>query len=224
MKIDVVYIYPLVDVRKYFMLAKRFADTWRQYPPGVDCRLHVICNGGEPNDGERRIFDGLDVRFCPRDNRAWDIGAYQDAAENILTDLLVCLGSYVHFHRDGWLKRMADAYVENGPNLYGCWGYLLPNWHVRTTVFWLHPELLRSYPYLVGSVRQDRYKFEYGENSFTRHVLGLGLDCYMISYERTIPFNNWGEGTYAPDAKESLVLDQFTNFGPTGPKGPGRTK
>jgi len=212
MKVAVVYCYPLVRPSLYFPLAQRFARTWQTFPPGTDHELHVICNGTGMLQKNRDLdpFELIPCQFHPHDNIGWDIGAYQWAAENIKCDLLVCLGAPIHFHRAGWLKRMVEAYVENGPHLYGCWAYLAPNWHVRTTVFWLHPELLRSYPDIVGSGRQSRYEFEHGNKSLTRHVLKAGLECLMVTWDKIFPFSTWKRT--APGPADSLVHDQFTFF------------
>lgn len=210
MKVAVVYCYPLVRPHLYYPLANRFADTWRKHPPGIDHELHVVCNGPKPRPRDLTPFNTIPHQSHPHDNIGWDIGAYQWAAEHLPCDLLVCLGAPIHFHRSGWLERMVEAYVENGPHLYGCWAYLAPNWHVRTTVFWLHPELLRSYPKYIASDRRSRYDFEHGNGSLTRHVLRGGLECIMVTWNGCFPFAQWRD--HAPGVNDSLVLDQHTHL------------
>lgn len=206
MRVAVCYVFPMVNQRVYFPLAQRFCDSWRRYPGHS---LHVLCNGGVPSPRDKLPFDGLTNDFHPCTNIGWDIGAFQWAADAIPCDLLVCLGAPVHFHRLGWLERMADSYLEFGPSLFGCWAYLAPNWHVRTTCFWCPPELLQSYPYDVGSTRASRYAFEHGSTSFTRHVLDSGFDCIMVTTKGCFPFDQWQD--HAPGVEESLVLDQWTH-------------
>jgi hypothetical protein len=207
--VAVVYCYPLVKMGVYYPLAKRFADTWRLHPPRMAHELHVVCNGGPASGLDRKPFDGIQAEFHNRGNFGWDIGAFQLAAEVVKADLIVFLGANVHFHKDNWLERMSDAYVENGPNLYGCWAYLSPNWHVRTTCFWCAPELLSSYPIIVGSDRGSRYQFEHGDKSFTRHVLSAGLEAIMVTWAGWFPFSQWQD--HAPGVDQSLVLDQHTH-------------
>jgi hypothetical protein len=131
------------------------------------------------------------------------------AADTLHCDLLVCLGAPVHFHRSGWLDRMVDAYLHNGPALYGCACYLSPNWHVRTTVFFCPPQLIQSYPLIIGSTRESRYGFEHGPKSFTRHVLSAGLPCLMVTWSGIFPFEQW-EG-HAPGPRDILVWDQHVH-------------
>lgn len=211
MNVAVIYIYPQVQVAKHFPLAKRFADTWKQHPPGsTPHTLYVIGNGGEIAPILRAPFEGIPCEFRRHSNLGWDIGAYQWAAETIKCDLMVCLGAPAHFHHSGWLDRMANAYIENGPALYGCWAYLSPNWHVRTTVFWLPPDILKSYPEIVGSSTRMRYEFEHGNKSITRHAINCGFECIMVTMKGCFPFSQWENN--APGVADSLILDQHTHL------------
>lgn len=212
MKVVVVYCFPLVNHRVYFALAKRFSDTLRQCPAGTDYELHVGCNGGQPSVFEEQLFAGLSAHFHSRDNTGWDIGLYQWAADRLDSDLMVCLGANCHFHRPGWLARMVESYVDHGPNLYGCRGYFYPaghGHHIRTTSFWLHPALLRSYPYLVGNSRAMRYAFEHGHNNLTQWVENSGLEALVVTWDGVFGVNDWKDGFGEIDT--CLVLDQWTH-------------
>jgi len=206
--VAVVYVWPQLKVNQYYPLALRFAQTWLRFPPGSeDHTLYIIGNGGEVPMLARAPFAPIPgCQFREHDNTGWDIGAFQSASETIPGDLLVCLGAPVHFHHSGWLDRMVDSYLVHGPALYGCWAYLSPNWHVRTTAFWCPPELLNAYPYTIGSGRKSRYEFEHGGNSFTRFVLGAGFDCNLVTWDGVYPFDQWHDHNPGPD--HSLVHDQ----------------
>ena len=207
MRVAIAYCFPQVRHSTYYPLAKRFADTWRAFPPGNEPHtLYVIGNGSEVPPQSRGIFPaGSGCQFLAHDNIGWDIGSFQMAAEFIPCDLLVCLGAPVHFHRAGWLDRMVEAFLENGPALYGCTAYGGAGLHVRTTSFWFPPQLLQSYPMAIGSARSSRYDFEHGPHSFTRHVLNAGLDCLMVTWRGTF---NYDDGNNMPDADTILVRDQ----------------
>lgn len=208
MKIAVVYCYPLLKMRTYFPLAQRFASTYAKFPAGIEHDLHIGCNGIASHELDKTPFAGVKCQFHLRDNSGWDIGLFQWAAEHIPCDLLVCLGAPVHFYREGWLKRMADAFVDNGPNLYGCFGYTFPL-HIRTTVFWCHPDLLNSYPYIIGSTRKTRYEFEHGGESFTRWVINAKLEAMIVSWNEVWPQPDWGKAKMG--IGDCLCLDQFTH-------------
>lgn len=209
MNVAVAYVYPSANARIYFGLAQRFAQTYQQFPPGHDHTLHVIHNGLAHSPADMRPFAALPHQDLIRSNLGWDIGAFQDAAEQLPCDLLVCLGSPVHFHKPGWLARMADAYVHHGPHLFGCAGYLYPNPHIRTTAFWCPPQLIQSYPHLIGSTRESRYGFEHGVNSLTHHVQAAGLETIMVTWQGCYPFSQWRD--HVPGVEDILVLDQHVH-------------
>jgi hypothetical protein len=209
MKVAVCYVYPLINVRLFYQPAKRFADTYRYSSQLIPRDLHIMVNGGKPMAGEMAVFNGLNYQKHEYNNLGWDIGAFQWAAENIACDLMVFCGTHVHFHKPMWLERMVEAYIQNGPALYGCWAYLTPNWHVRTTCFWCPPQLINAYPNQVGSARASRYVFDLGGNSITRFALSAGMDCFMVTWEGVFPFSQWQE--HAPGPEQSLVLDQHVH-------------
>jgi hypothetical protein len=206
MNVAVVYVYPSVNLPTYFPLAQRFAQTYQQFPAQYEHTLYVVHNGGPHPAPYLHPFEKFHHGDLVRSNLAWDIGAFQHAAETVGCDLLVCLGAPVHFHRPGWLERMVDAVVHEGPGCYGCWGFLYPNPHLRTTAFWLPPELLNSYPYTVGNTRPSRYGFEHGPFSFTRHVQNLGFPTIMTTLTGNYPYPDWPD--HVPGVNDSLLLDQ----------------
>lgn len=211
MKIAIAYVYPTVQSHKYWPLAERFVQTWQQFPPGsITAQLHIYANGRSLSSMEQRLFSSLNPTVHVRDNSGWDIGAFQQAADTISCDLLVCFGSPVHFWRAGWLDRMVEAYCLNGPGLYGCACYLAPNWHVRTTAFWFPQQILQTYPQVITSNRESRYGFEHGQNSFTRHALQFGFPCIMVTWQGCFPFADWEQ--HAPTVNEILCRDQHIHL------------
>lgn len=206
MKVVVTYCFPVFRGRTFFPAAARFAETYLKFPGQAEHELVIIANGGNPTPNQMQPFGRIPHKLMVHDNTGWDIGAYQRAAEKIGCDLLVCLGSFAHFHRAGWLERMVEAWLLEGPGLYGCAAYLAPNWHVRTTLFWCPPLLLNSYPDYVGSSRASRYEFEHGNHSFTRHCLQAGFPCVMVTWKGIYPFDTWQDN--GPDHETILVRDQ----------------
>ena len=209
MKTAVVYVFPQVKVHVYQSMADRFARTSRQFPGGADHELHVMLNGASPEfPGAVNLesFGSLPLQPHYYNNLGWDVGAFQWAAENIPCDLMVCLGAPVHFHWSGWLERMIDTYLRLGPGLYGCWAYVFPTAHIRTTAFWCSPELLQSYPEVVGSSRPSRYAWEHGKHSFTAHVMKSRFPCAMVTRNQVFEYGRWNGN--APGTDRSLLLDQ----------------
>lgn len=198
------YVHPTANAATYAPLARRFVNSYMNHPPGqCDHELHVAINGGV-SIGEwcRKLFSPLDPHFIHHNNYGKDIGAYQTAADLIECDLMVCLGAPVHFHKQGWLDRILQAYLENGPAVYSPWGFHQPLPHLRTTAFWLPPELMNSYPRRVGD--QERYEFEHGAQSITLWSQKQGFEPLQVTWRGVFPMSAWHPVT----RDESLFIDQ----------------
>jgi hypothetical protein len=195
----------MLDLRKYEPLARRFADSYRRFPPGVE--PHEVCvvgNGGPVSPRQRHIFDGMPVSFHEHDNRGKDIGGYEMAAYKIPCDLMLCFGSHVHFWKSGWLDRIVSVFLDNGPGLYGPWAFHQPADHVRTTAFWLSPELLREYPFYVGN--NQRYSFEHGRTeSITAFVRNNGFPVLQVTWNEVLDQQHW----HHCSKEETLFYDQW---------------
>lgn len=190
MKVAIIYIFPTVDVATYEPLARRFAQSYMDHPPGeTEHELFVCSNGYPAGQRQRQLFEPLTCTHIQHNNTGKDIGAYQVCAENIPCDLLLCLGSSTKFWKAGWLDRIAQVYKDNGPALYGCWAFHQPAVHVRTTAFWLPPELLNSYPYRIAD--HMRYEFEHGQHSIVNHVTSVGFPSYMVTWSGVYGRDQW---------------------------------
>jgi hypothetical protein len=197
----------MVKADKYGPAARLFADTYMAQPPGqVDHEVVVVLNGGNGiGPYQRKSFDPLPVTFIEHNNWGRDIGAFQMAADTIPCDLLVCFGSHVHFHKAGWLDRMVRAFEDNGPTVYGAWGFHQPAPHLRTTAFWLPPDLLRSYPVQVSD--RYRYGFEHGSNSLTLWSQKMGFEPLMVTWGEVLAMKEW----HHAGCDTALFGDQHTN-------------
>ena len=188
----------------YGPLAQRWASSYIQNPPGnTDHELFVVINGGSDHGPyQDRLFAPLAPNYLYHSNWAKDLGAFQMAAEVVPCDLLVCMGSHIHFHRPGWLDLIAQAYEENGPSVYGAWAFHMPRPHLRTTCFWLPPELFRAYPYVITD--QTRYAFEHGPQSITLWAKSQGFEPMQVTRHGVFQMDAW----HHVDVEETLFLDQ----------------
>lgn len=195
-------------------MARRFVESYMTNPPGeTDHEIHVAINGGvDIGDWCRDLFKPLPVRFFKHNNYGKDIGAYQVAADMIECDLMMCLGSPIYFHRPGWLDRIALAYMENGPAVYGPWGFHTPLPHLRTTAFWIPPELLNAYPHRISD--SNRYSFEHGTDSITLWSKKIGLEPLMVTWSGTYQMEAWHHVT----RHDSLLIDQHLDRNQPAPK------
>lgn len=206
MKVAVIYVYPMVGLQVYEPLAKRFVQSYLTNPPGeADHNLWVCVNGGLPGPYHQKLFSPLPVEFYSHTNAGKDIGAFQLAAHTIPCELLVCFGSHIHFSRPGWLDHIVRSYATYGPALYGNYAFLTPAAHIRTTNFWLPPQLLAGYPH---PVRDDqRYEFEHGiSHSIVRVVTGFGYPAYQLTWDGIYSIGDW----HALEQQEKMFFDQHT--------------
>jgi len=205
MNIKVCYVYPALDPGTYRPMAERFVQTYMEFPPGAaDHEIIVLINGGHPNNQPiyDRLFSPLAVQYLYHDNTGKDIGAFAAAASQLKCDLMVCLGAPIHFLRAGWLDRIVMVYEDNGPGLYGGWGFHQPTAHIRTTAFWLPPEILSAYPYVIHD--GNRYEFEHGGASILQFVKSLGMEGHMVTMDGCYPEPNW----HHVERSRVLMLDQ----------------
>lgn len=203
MRVALVYVLPNVLLHVYVPLAQRFAQSYIQNPPGTfDHELHVVVNGHPASASLKGIFNPLPVNWHEHNNFAKDLGAYMLAAAQIDCDVIVCLGSHTNFRRAAWLDRMMQVYLKLGPGLYGCWGFHAPAPHIRTTAFWLPPDLLRAYPHLTN---ETRYAFEHShDKSILKWTLNFGLPVVQVGWNRVGVYPDF----YHSPAEENLLFDQ----------------
>lgn len=205
MRIAVVYCYPNLNHLTYDKLAQRFTDKFIKYAPGIsDHTLHVVANGGgKITPRQERLFHPLVPQFMYHDNSGRDLGAYMMAARTLTADLLVCLGAPVRPCREGWLDTVVHAVENNGPGLYGFWGFSVPTVHLQTTAFCIAPQILQAYPIEITNER--RYQFEHGTNSITAFTIKTGFPVMQVTARGAFP----PESFRHVERDECLLLDQF---------------
>lgn len=163
----------------------RFAATFREFPPGVECEIVVACNGGPLPKSTSLIFSGMSAKMFPRVNDpSWDLGGYFDAARGPCADadMLLCLGESNYFHKEGWLKRLVDAWENHGPGMYGPFASNVVRAHLQTTAFCCSPTLLKQYPIRVCD-KASRYALEHGEQSLWRRTAARGMPVRLVTWD-----------------------------------------
>ena len=170
----------------------RFVATWLEYPPGVECSLTVICNGGPLPMETALLFSPIEnVAFYQRPNDGgWDVSAWIDYSHHTDADMMVCLGESVFFHRAGWLKRLAEAWAMHGPGMYGIFATHNVRAHMNTTAFACDPKFLRGYGRVVQN-RADRYEFEHGEKALWRRISRSGKPAMFVTWDGVWPPGSW---------------------------------
>jgi hypothetical protein len=208
LNVAVCYVHPRMHMKTYIPAGRRFAQSYMAHPPGgTPHEVHVVINGDDQvRQHDPTTFKPLPVKFRVHDNWGKDIGAFQKCAREIPADLMVFCGAHVHFRHPGWLDVMVNAYERNGPGLYGAYAFHEPNPHIRTTCFWMPPDLLNAYPHSVGN--DFRYEFEHGAtHSIVKWVTDMGFNAWMVTWNGTFAVKDWRH----VQNHEAVVLDQHSD-------------
>jgi hypothetical protein len=195
-KITLVYICPVESCGAvYFDYARRFVSSYHNFPPEMEHEIIIVSNGGKPSGQTQALFSSMsNAKIVENDNVGLDIGAFKKFAGLVDCDLMLCLGASIHFHRNGWLKRLVEAWREKGHGVYGtsCSYEISP--HIRPSFIMLDPKLLLAYPYKVRS-RKDCLGFECGRwkrgKNFTLWSENLGFPNWMVTWEGIYGMKEW---------------------------------
>jgi hypothetical protein len=190
MKIVLAYLIPVGEWDTYGPGAKRFAETYKQFPPQIEHELVVVTCNGPATTALSAFFKGITARFESYYGRGRDVGAAQSVVQKMDADFVVFANADVHFYREGWLRRFAEARMEHGDGLYGATGSFesypyVPgnlNPHIRTSFYGCNPETFRQYPFKIDS-RDKCFKFESGEWKFMQWVEDRGEPCLMVTWD-----------------------------------------
>jgi len=187
-KVDICYIV-VSGGSKTLHYATRFIASHHAYPPIEEHRLLAICNGGTISSDLKAVFPGSRI---VRSNDGYDIGGYIDAANGVCSDsdLMVCLGESVHFHRAGWLIPIVSAWKSFGPGMYGMLSSNLVRPHLQTTAFATSPKFLREFPRKIVT-KDDRYGFEHGQHSFMNWLEMRGYPVNLVTFDGVYSKDFW---------------------------------
>lgn len=172
--------------------ARKLVQSYHLHPPGAEHRTIIVCQDGQPTDEMLKLFDTLpDATLYHHDDTGQDIGAYIAVARIIGTPLMVCFGGSTFVRREGWMKRMVEAFGKYGPGLYGPTASYQISPHLNTTGFWCHPDLLAECGRKIVT-RHDRYEFEHGADAFWKHVqFKMGLPVKMVTFDGEYDWQDW---------------------------------
>lgn len=196
MKIVVVYIFSAAANQQYELYADRFLEHYHKYPPGMQHESVVVLNGCKETAEHHCLFSVLpNLRFLEHDNSGYDIGGFQLAAMRVPCDMMVFFGASTWFRRQGWLIRMATSFTRHGPAQYGAMGNRgdtnVNVWpHIRTTAFWMPPNLMNAYPQRITRPEQ-RYPFEHGPDCFTQWLKRKGIQSWVVTWTREMLWQDW---------------------------------
>ena len=220
MRINIVYPVPcesreVWDIFKPFV--KRFAATWKDFPPGVRSELIAVLSG--PTNPEiTSLLEGMNPRYVEYSGKGFDLGAQQFVAINSHPDnFMINFTTRVFFHREGWLAPLVRDRIKYGPGLYGASAsregsttgpYVCTRGHsMDAWIFSLYPTDIYS--------RDQGVSVECGPRCLTRFVESIGLPARISFWEsshRTEDAINLPNSFRVGNQKEMLFWDRHTKL------------
>jgi len=198
MNIEVVYVCPVESGDQFVTYGWRFLQSYLENKPGMDHGTTIVCNGASPSNPVYAMFKLMpNCKFFERDNSGYDIGAFQHIAREVPADMMVFFGASSYVRGAGWLLRMIRAFESNPEFQYGSMGNRgnipVNVWpHIRTTGFWMNPDLMKAYPTIVTRPEQ-RYEFEHGKNCLTERLKRRGIKSYVVTWHGQYDWANWDD-------------------------------
>jgi hypothetical protein len=120
--VGVVYLYRFFDGERP---VRRFLETYRGHPAGVDHDLHVIFKGFPDQQSlarGRALFTDIPIRSIELDDFGYDVGCYLKAAKVLLSRRLLFLNTFSEILADKWLEHFDRALDRPGTGLVGATG------------------------------------------------------------------------------------------------------
>lgn len=221
MKTILVYPMPCESeeaLKTFLPHAEKFADTYLFYTTTEDQELIVVCNGADPTDEVRKIFEPCNATFERYDGAGFDLGSQQFIAKQRRNSLQINFTSRCYFHRPDWLWKMIVAFEAYGDGLYGCsasreGGRL----HVCTRAFMYWTETFRNFPREITS-RDQGVGFEVGsdgEPSLTEWYASLKLPRKIVHPHRLVDvdkFDTVHNRFRNGDQSNMLVFDRHSDL------------
>lgn len=222
MKVTLLYLhivakgYPEAPPPEYYLLyEKRFADTYSQFPAGIEHELHIVCCGDEPPDYVRKMYRHLSVKYRIYLGAGSDIGACQTVMQHTDADLIICISTPVYFHRSGWLKRLVENVEFFGDGLYGAFASYQNSPHIRTSFWAVNPKTFADYPDLIDT-REKCCCAESFRNAKVKYTLSdwyssIGKPVLLVTWDGCYGKPEWRKASNIfrrGDQSNCLVWDQ----------------
>jgi hypothetical protein len=211
--------YLLPPGEQFAQKGKRFAESYRDHPPGEEHVLMLVLKGGA--ELPSWPFIGPVWVEC-HSNDGLDIGSLQRVcAEHAEYEQVMWLGAHSRILDDRWLQKFHAVAKGDGIGAVAATGSFeagvsgrQPNAHLRTSCLMIAPQLLNSLGFPPAQTRTDRYEFEHGTQSLYRRLQARGLEGLVVGRSgRAYCEHEWGTSTTFRhgDQAELLIADNHTD-------------
>jgi hypothetical protein len=219
---------------------RRFLDSYREHPAGLDHRLLMVFRRQNRIDVLQSLLAEVAHEPVKLVEPRFDLDAYLTAARSVSEPYVCLFNSSSELLTDGWLEKLARHLVRPGVGLVGATGSFegqattkllrpfvrkqlapFPNPHVRTNAFMLSRELMLDLDW--GPLRRkiDAWRVESGPRNITRQVLDRDLEALVVGRDgEAYPPERWhASRTFRSGAQENLLAadNRTREFDQAGP-------
>jgi len=202
-----------------------FIASYREMAEPLGHDLVILFKGFSDNDKAPclKVLEGVNHVAIDLEDRGFDIGSYLEMAHQTSYERLLFLNSFSVLLAPGWLTKLNNAmdrdqhtgvvgatgsYEPSGPTTP------FPNYHIRTTGFFISRQLLLDLDLWQMNEKQDTSRFEAGPDNLTQQVLRRGLVPCVVDRDGAVyGKDDWPRsGTYRTgDQGNLLIADNRTN-------------
>lgn len=196
-----------------------FIASYREMAEPLEHDLVIIFKGFSDNNKGPclEVLDGIDHVAVDLEDRGFDIGAYLETARQTSYERMLFLNSFSVLLAPEWLTKLNTAMDrEDRAGIVGATGSYepsgpatsFPNYHIRTTGFFMDRQVLLNLDLWEMSEKQDTSRFEAGPGNLTQQILGQGLVPYVVARDgAAYAKEDWlRSGTYRTGNQEGLLI------------------
>jgi len=177
---------------------KLWINCWNQCNK-MDAELVVVHNLEKDNNKYEQICKDNGIKYIPRENKGFDIGAFQDVCKERLKgfpnnweNLIWITDDCIPMSKD-FVKEFLDRLTNINIPCYEISKEV--KIHIRTTGFLVTKEMSKklTFPKEKIETREDCYQFEHkSKTAFYEQVVGMGKKPIMITDLRSSPLWDYG--------------------------------
>ena len=225
---------------------RRFIDSYRAHPAGVEHRLLVVMKGfreGEDRGPWEQALEGVAHEMIDTPTGTLDLGTYRAVAETESSAERYCFtGSSAVVLADRWLALLDRHLLTTGVGIAGVFGSheslrsaaprplrplrlgfdRFPNPHIRTNGFEMSRELILSLDWPAPRRKLQALRLESGKRGISRQVRDRGLALLVVGRDgAAYPPERWRESaTFRSGDQENLLLSdtRTRQFDDSSPK------
>jgi hypothetical protein len=196
-------------------MVKRFADSYRKHPAGLEHELVIAFHGftsEKSTAGAASLFDGFAKTSLMTDPNLWDLGVYRQAVDETDHETYLFLNSHSELLADDWLAKLFSALAWSA--MVGCTGscesgYMcpFPNPHLRSNAFMAFRGLIEKLDWPRVRDRESAWHLECGPLSLSRQARATG-ELRVVGSDGTFyEESHWRDSkTFRSEEQENLLV------------------